>query len=493
MKKIEPDYELTGTAEDGVAGLELIRTTNPDLVIMDIRMPRMDGLTMLKILREQQILCRVIVLSAYSDFDYAKQAIDLGIENYLLKPINILELRKVLRKAEGEIEKEQNPEPVYSIERIFIECMAGQIHPDEQFHVMTKQKYDFTVNDRAEVCVLWLGSGYTEQKKVVKERFDDIAEHSIRFTTFVYESDRLQLFLVVLYRLPEDKSMYSFFQKSVVPVFCGCLQKPLLFMWKEIDHILNLPEKLAELRQEMEWGLIFPEGTLIQDKEIDKIQTIPLKHPVHLEDMAKRALMTENRNEIIKIYQQLFEYYRQEPYCPSEIKKSIIRFNWSLIHAGGKKFADLELQIQSILQRIASAVSWEEINESMEEFFQMMKLDMKPAGTEDGETSASSMVQKAQQLVEKYYDQGITLEEIAAKLFVSEEYLSTQFKKETGSSFSETIRKYRIEKVKKLLLETHLKLNQIAELAGYSDPKYMSRVFRKVVGMLPDEYRKSAQ
>ena len=82
-------------------------------------------------------------------------------------------------------------------------------------------------------------------------------------------------------------------------------------------------------------------------------------------------------------------------------------------------------------------------------------------------------------------------EEIAGKLVVSEEYLSTQFKKETGMTFSETVRKYRIEKVKKLLLETPFKLNQIAELAGYSDSKYMSKVFKEEVGMLPSEYRKS--
>ena len=83
------------------------------------------------------------------------------------------------------------------------------------------------------------------------------------------------------------------------------------------------------------------------------------------------------------------------------------------------------------------------------------------------------MVKQAKKLIRKYYDQGITLEEIANRLYVSEEYLSAQFKKETGSTFTETIRKYRIEKVKELLLNTHLKLNQIAELAGNSDPKYM--------------------
>ena len=81
-------------------------------------------------------------------------------------------------------------------------------------------------------------------------------------------------------------------------------------------------------------------------------------------------------------------------------------------------------------------------------------------------------------------------EEIAEKLRVTEEYLSTQFRKETGRTFTETIRGYRIERIKELLTATNWKLTKIAELAGYTDPKYMSRVFKEETGMLPLEYRK---
>ena len=137
--------------------------------------------------------------------------------------------------------------------------------------------------------------------------------------------------------------------------------------------------------------------------------------------------------------------------------------------------------------KIADAISWEQIRRAMEKFFRILLLDSQE---EEGDAQLSVLVKKAKKLMRRYYDQGITLEEIADRLFVSEEYLSQQLKKETGVSFSETMRKYRIEKVKQLLLNTHLKLNQIAELAGYSDPKYMSRVFKEEVGVLPNEFRK---
>ncbi len=136
-------------------------------------------------------------------------------------------------------------------------------------------------------------------------------------------------------------------------------------------------------------------------------------------------------------------------------------------------------------------MTWSEIRESMERFFAVVRNEMTDDKDKNAEKEVSGMVLKAQKLIEKYYDQGVTLEEIAAKLFVSGEYLSAQFRKETGVTFTGTVRRYRIEKVKRLLLETQLKLSQIADLSGYSDPKYMSRVFKEETGMLPSEYRKS--
>ena len=97
---------------------------------------------------------------------------------------------------------------------------------------------------------------------------------------------------------------------------------------------------------------------------------------------------------------------------------------------------------------------------------------------------------EAKRLIEEYYGSQITLEEAARQLSVSPEYLSRQYKKETGLSFSEDLRRLKVEKVKTLLIGTTLNLTKIAAMTGFSDPKYMSRVFKEEVGVLPAEYRK---
>lgn len=93
-------------------------------------------------------------------------------------------------------------------------------------------------------------------------------------------------------------------------------------------------------------------------------------------------------------------------------------------------------------------------------------------------------------MIQEFYQNGVTLEEIAAKLGITPEYLGTRFHQEVGMTFSAYIKDFRMKKAKELLIGTNLKLYEIAEKTGYSDPKYFSRVFKETTGMLPAEYRK---
>ena len=94
-------------------------------------------------------------------------------------------------------------------------------------------------------------------------------------------------------------------------------------------------------------------------------------------------------------------------------------------------------------------------------------------------------------MIHEFYQRGITLDEIALKLDITPEYLSSQFHRETGQTFSSYIREYRMSKAKELLIGTQMKLYEIAEKVGYSDAKYFSRMFREYTGQLPAEYRKT--
>lgn len=159
---------------------------------------------------------------------------------------------------------------------------------------------------------------------------------------------------------------------------------------------------------------------------------------------------------------------------------------WTILNTAREyiSFEENELEVQALLEAVMGAFTWEDIENIMRSLYKKIMLG---GNEETGERSP--LIQRAEHMIEEYYSQGITMEEVARKLGVSPEYLSRQFKKETGISFTEEIRNVKVEKVKTLLLGTNQNLTQIAAMTGFSDPKYMSKVFKDVVGVLPAEYR----
>ena len=165
LAKLDDSYELAGKAKSGKEGLELVRKTKPDLVILDIRMPDMDGLTMLAHISEEKIDCRAMVLSAYSDFDYAKRAIELGIDNYLLKPIKVTELKRVLKEIEESIARDQSKDHLLSLEHVFLNAITGQLENDEQMVALLKEKYDLSEDEPIAIFGVGMGSNYEKYRK----------------------------------------------------------------------------------------------------------------------------------------------------------------------------------------------------------------------------------------------------------------------------------------------------------------------------------------
>lgn len=507
----KPVCESIKTADNGKAGYDQIRTEKPDLVIMDIGLPGMSGLSMLKKLRAEDIGCHVLVLTADMDFKTAQQAISLGVDDYLLKPVKKARLSKAVLNIEEKIAKERASEKALSRESIFMGCLNGQIHPDQEFDLMTEERCGFALHDPGALFLVWLGSRYMEQREKVKSFLENVewADRSPGVSVCVIPVDTWHVLTTVVYcdkkrysdsvsreRIHEkirqvlDETFYKF-RDQVAPMLSSSVQGELACIWGTAEYMTEFPELLRRLQRLREWNLIFDRGELFREEDIKCLDFIPLKYPADLESQARQAVLSGNREEIRKCYYRLYAVFREKPHTPGEIKEALIRFSMSLIGAyKAQNEVKSELQVQDSMYGIRAAMSWGEIRKAMDQFFRIMEQD---DGDDQENSGWSPLIRRAMQIVYKYYDQGITLEEIAGQLFVSEEYLSSQFKKETGAGFKDTVRRLRIERIKGLLVNTGLKLNQIAELAGYTDPKYMSRVFKEETGVLPNEFRKAAR
>ena len=147
-------WDIVGSAEDGAKGIELVEALRPDIVITDIRMPVMDGLEMIRALTEKQSACRFIVLSGYRDFEYAKQAMAMGVRHYVTKPIDEDELAAAIREIGGELDLSLPGEPVDEIleyltahyaEELNLQDLSGRFYLNPYYiGQLIKKKTDLT-------------------------------------------------------------------------------------------------------------------------------------------------------------------------------------------------------------------------------------------------------------------------------------------------------------------------------------------------------------
>lgn len=492
LPRISPDYQVVGAAANGVEGMEVIFRSRPDLVIMDIQMPEMDGLTMLSRLRDQGVHCKVIVLTAYSDFAYAKRAIELGIENYLLKPIKIPELQKTLASVEKVLAEEKGAEKLQewelSLEQLFRGSILAELTIDDELNRITKEKYGLDAREPLAMFAVWLGEHYDHNVGTAQRILEEYTGRVGDYQRCIIRFSRYQMIGLMIYQIKDAEIIRKRFEDAVVSVLGRALPRKTVYGWMECAGLQEVSDAFNELLTNRMWNLSFPDGTLISPQLILETELTPLKYPLDMEAQIRQAVAERNPISFERVIRYFTHSCRDVVHHPDEIREVAVRCCLSILSLGraiGK--VKEPVSAQNMVGHITQAVTWDEIWEVVSKLYQAVIVE------EETDTSVSPLIKRARSIIEEYYNQGITLEELAQKLCVSEEYLSSQFKKETGVSFKDTVKKYRIDKIKELLLHSNLKRNQIADMVGYSDPKYMSKVFKEEVGMLPADFRKSGQ
>ena len=304
--KIKSGCKIVGEAADGRKGCEIIVKERPDLIIMDLELPGKNGLPLLKKIRSEQIHSRVLVITKDNDFDRTRQAISFGVDEYLLKPVKKVQIAKALQMIEDKLAGELVIETALSVENIFMACLNGQIHRDEIVDGITHEKYGFTLADRGNLFVVWLGNGYMEQREMTQKILEKLGQNQ-EFSVCVLPIDEWHLFTVIIYG-PEKKTIrYPFFKNEVVSRLSGMIRGELVCLWEDVQHLEMLNVLLKNLRMIREWNLFFDRGDLIRREDVESMEIVPLKYPAELENRLRRSAVISNRKEIIKCYYTLYD------------------------------------------------------------------------------------------------------------------------------------------------------------------------------------------
>lgn len=484
------DTEIIGSAANGVEGLAILEKCMtekcmPDVVFTDVRMPEMDGFEMIETMKNRKMSCKVIMMSSCQEFFYIKRAMELGVFDFLLKPVKEQEVRRILWRLKKELENRDDLDHFLNLEYIFLSAAMGQIKEDLRMEKLIDDRYGIRPQERIGILGIGMGSNYEEYREQVKRTLQELKAYNQTFCAYPMDISGRRSLVTLFYHMEDEEATQRYLEQTIVPMLCKEVRGRMVCTWDVSDGFRNIQEAIGEMDRVAEWNLILEKGTLICEEKIQAITLRPYKYPVILEKEAKESLANKDRKRFKETFARYRAYCRELPCTPQEAKEGCIRIGLVLIQMAAEAGAvQAQRKGQTFLRKISRADGWTDIEEKVDLFYEYLTQKNEEKG------DMSLLMKKALENIREYYNQGITLEEIAEKLHVTEEYLSGQFRKETGRTFTEIIRKYRIENMKELLTTTNCKLNQIAELVGYADPKYMSRVFKEETGMLPLEYRK---
>lgn len=488
--KLDDDYEVVGEAHNGVEGIRLCRELGPDIIICDVRMPEMDGLTMLEEIYRDQTKAKAIVISAYSEFEYARSAMKLGITEYILKPISLNDFSKALNNVKEQIivESRKKPKQVGTLEQILRDVIEAGTDLDRETLNYLENNYAITKDQSFVVLLGYLGSEYEAGRHDFGKKLKHTLSLYENIEYILLENEYRKAIVVIIYRYNDAHDLERWIQNQML----RHLPDKVSMGFAEAGGISGLREGIDALYPYMDWSISLKNDVLISYPKISNVQSTLCVYPIEIETQTKTALCTSD-TERIKDYIDAFVsfFYDDKMYDPHDIKECYVRYIWSILEIAKELGVSgvSDIRQQRLLDNIMNAKTRLELNGISD----YIKGIVAGSAKNDGSDTHHLTVKRAKSLINEFYNTGITLDEIAKRLSITPEYLGTQFRKETGVTFSNYIKNVRITKAKELLVGTSLKLYEISERVGYSDPKYFSKVFKDTVGMLPAEYRKTVK
>lgn len=504
IKKISPmksEVTCIGEASNGQEAIDMIEKLHPDIVIMDMNMPVVDGMELLPILADKYPEMPIIVISGYKDFDYIKQAISSNAVEYLLKPFSKESVQSCLKKAiemigerkaihsqiaDSENEKEQAYFE-YDVQLLNNLIMGNE--PDNI--VLTSQKLKFINETHSLVLITMYFEKLIDRKSIESHlsssEFGDLA----LFIGSIYDE---HLGFVILF-LPNNspvseeilieqvlESLLSTVSDSG-PCLVGISSKhnslkSLHSAYQETTSALDSLQIHSKNYTRNKYEYIF------YKKDIDPL---PLIWDNQQEFMFRIEAGMADETDIL--VDDLFAFYDSLP----EVRFIDIKYHcYQLV---GQCSAILSEYLQnttapthseSIMANTNRIFSTTELHTYYKQFFLNICQTIKPMSI----YSSNDTIEKICTYLSRNYANPLNQEFIASLFYINRSYMSTLFKERTGETFIDYLNNIRIEKAKELLESTNKKMYNIARSVGYDNAKYFFRIFKKKTGITPEQYRK---
>ncbi|NSD05586.1 response regulator [Dorea longicatena] len=509
-------YIFCGEASDGELAYPMIIKEKPDILITDIRMPFMDGLELCKLVKKELPNIKILILSGYDEFDYAKEAIRLGVTEYLLKPISSGKLLEALNGVSESIRREKEDKDLvrkymeemrenteHEKQKFFEQMIAGNLSMADALE--TGKKYEMNLSAGMYNLLLFrftLGEENRKSGELLGE-----AEYAIEKLTerleYVFEFQRgVEGWAFLLMADNEEqmservkelsKDLEEIMKNYSTIAYFGGIGQPVARL-RELEESFREAERALAARFTMELNRIISVEDIRMAQNVDTLDDIEIMSFGEIEKtrtMLEKFLNNGAEDEI----DEFVDVYINE--LPEENLKSVLMRQYIIMDAYivmmsfCEKIEGIEGEMQAQSEELKNSMKTIQTLEEIKNYIRMLL--KKIIGVRDTISGRrySDIIEIAKDQIRKtYMSDEISLNTIAAEVGMSPSYFSSIFSKEMGKTFVEYLTEIRMDRAKELLMCSSMKTSEIGYEVGYKDPHYFSYIFKKTQNCTPKEFR----
>jgi len=502
-KEFPGECDIT-SARTGRSVIEAAETFRPDIAVMDIQMPGINGIEAMREIRRTNPAVVFIVMSAYDKFDYAQEAIKLGVLEYVTKPMNRERMVEILKNAMDIVSKERRKRSEDLVIKEKLETVVPILENGLIYNILFREFYEEDIDsyrslleincDHAYMMVVVCGDeqqgshmtnaagsgvrmlrNYREIRQILKD--------SVNCVVGTVMSNKIAVLV------PYDGEKMDYNERTGIIDRCREIaheiRRKLDFRIRigigRVKEIMSLADSYSEAVK----ALLFTTGSTAHADDLPVGCSYTEDYPVETERKLFEEVKRGNTEGALREADKFFEWMKDSDINDVRLKcLEFVLWAEKLAYENG----GMTYRFESRKDYLPTINEYEKVEELKEWFVRKIREACTNIGNKR-EESGKGAVDMAKDYIKENYSRNISLEDVSRAVDISPYYFSRLFKEETDVNFIEYLTGIRIEKAKELLLSPKYSMKEICSLVGYQDPNYFSRSFKKNVGVTPTEFR----
>ena len=502
-------FEFCGDAPDGELALPQIRKLRPDILITDIKMPFMDGLALSRLVCAELPETKIILISGHNDFEFAQEAIEIGVEQYLLKPVTKASLLKTLEDVSRKIDEEREQKTYlrqfrregqeyeqFARRKFFEQLTTGSLRVSEIYEQAKSLQIDIDAEGYNVILLTLQTTGAAEYSQALAERLEELMAYLLRYGEYLLFRCNLMTYCVLVkgnaaslddaaQRCIENIQRRSAGDESLA--WYAAVSEPVL-------RLSELPQCYAKAHTILSYRHLLPEQHVLTAQVLQRPQRgeFPALDEIDATKadpaIVRNFLQTGMREEIPDFVSEYLASFGNALGSLLFRQYVLLELRFSAIRAA-KSFGYTQEEFLRPLEQAKVLSVDAELPELKKNCAALLRRAIELREEESGNQYKSMLKRALRYIDQNYTDENLSLNAVAKAANISPNYFSGVFSQEMGQTFVEYLTEKRMARAKELLRYSGKRSSEVAYEVGYRDPRYFSFLFKKTQGCTPSSYR----